>query len=236
MAKRKVASTKNVVKQGNAVDETLIDIVEVRDNATDFFTKNKNIILATIGGLILLIGGYWAYNNLYKAPKQQEAVAQMYQAQIQFEKDSFDLALNNPGGGYSGFLGIINKYGGTDAGNLANYYAGLCYLQTGKFNEAVKYLEAYKASGDVLTYTKYSALGDAYAELNKMDQAESNYKKATQGDDDLLTPMNLKKLGQFYESRNNPKAALAVYQEIKDKYPVSSEGRDIDKYLAKLGA
>jgi hypothetical protein len=52
----------------------------------------------------------------------------MMLAQQQFEKDSFQLALTNPGGGYSGFLDIIDSYSGTKTANLAKYYAGICYL------------------------------------------------------------------------------------------------------------
>ena len=41
----------------------------------------------------------------------------------------YNLALNGGEGKY-GFIDIIDNYGSTDAGNLANYYAGMAFLNT----------------------------------------------------------------------------------------------------------
>ena len=109
-------------------DETLVDIVEVRDQAQSFMDANQTYIFGGLVALVVLVGGFLAYKNFYKAPKQQEAVAQMYRAQQRFEQDSFALALTNPGGGFSGFLDIIDEYSGTPAANTAKYYAGVSYL------------------------------------------------------------------------------------------------------------
>ena len=90
-------------------DETIVDIVEVKDQAQSFIDENQNLVFGGLFAIVLVIGGLFAYNNFYKAPRQQEAVEQMLQAQVQFERDSFTNALTNPGGGYSGFLDIIDN-------------------------------------------------------------------------------------------------------------------------------
>lgn len=225
MAKRKQAEK----------DEVLIDVVDVRDSAQDFFEKNRIWILGGIGALVLIVGGWFAYNQFYKKPMQQEAVEQMFQAQVQFERDSFALALTNPGGGYSGFLDIIENYGGTPAANTAHYYAGVSYLRLGQYEAAISYLSDFNAKGDVMPIMKNGALGDAHSELNDLSKAMSFYQKAVSaGDNELLTPYYLKKVGMLNEKNGNPGEALSAYERIKAEYPTSPEARDIDKYIARV--
>jgi tetratricopeptide (TPR) repeat protein len=235
-----MAKKKQELKKG---DEVLIDVVEVREQAGDFFERNRLFILGGLGLLVLVAGGLFAYNQFYKIPKQKEAVEQMFQAQIQFERDSFQLALLNPGGGYLGFLDIIENYGGTPAANSAKYYAGVSYLHIGQqnanankeFEAAISYLEDFNASGDVLPIMKNGALGDAYSELQDFGKAMSAYKKAvSSGDNELLTPYYLKKVGMLNEKNGDAKAAQNAYEQIKNEYPNSPDARDIEKYIARV--
>ncbi len=215
--------------------DPIVDLSEVKEKASNFWETNQKLITGIVGGLVLVVGGWLAYNNFYKMPRQQKAVDQMFQAEIMFEKDSFNLALTNPGGGFSGFIDIINNYGGSPAANTAKYYAGVCYLNMGDFENAVKYLEDYSPTGTIVPAMKYSALGDAYAELNKMDDAEKNYKKAADATpNDVVTPYMLKKLGMFYEKQNKNDLALKAYQAVKDDYLRATEGRDIEKYIIRV--
>ncbi|HMO38956.1 MAG TPA: tetratricopeptide repeat protein [Saprospiraceae bacterium] len=227
MAKRKQVEKKS--------DEVLIDVVEVREGAQDFVDKNRNLILGGLGALVLIVGGWIAYTQFIIGPKQREATEQMFQAQVQFERDSFALALTNPGGGYSGFLDIIDGYKGTQAANLAKYYAGVSYLNLGQYQAAISYLKDFKAKGSVLPIMKNGVLGDAYAEENDLAQALSYYKKAVSaGDNELLTPYYLKKVAMLNERNGNLAEALKAYQRIKDEYPTAPDAFDIDKYITRV--
>ena len=218
-------------------DETLVDIVEVRDQAQSYLDNNQNIIFGALVALVLIVGGYLAYRNFYQQPRQDKAVDQMYRAQQQFERDSFALALSNPGGGYMGFLDVIDNFKGTDAANISRYYAGVSYLNLGKYEAAIDYLKQYKADGDITPIMKYGAMGDAYSEMQDFDNAMSFYKKAAGATaNDALTPYYLKKIGMLHEKNGDFAAAKEVYQEIKDKYSASSVGADIEKYIARVAA
>lgn len=218
-------------------DETLINIVEVRDQAQNFFDRNQKYILGIAGAFLLIVGGYWAYKNFYIEPRQKEAEEQMFQAEIQFERDSFALALTNPGGGYSGFLDIIDNYKGTKAANLANYYAGICYLNLGQYDAAVDYLKTYKAKDAVTPAMKFGALGDAYSEKNDLGQALDYYKKAVSAtNNEAVTPYYLKKLGMLQEKQGQYSDAKANYERIKREFPYSPIAVDIDKYIIRAGA
>lgn len=224
MAKRRKSS-----KQ----DETLVDIMDVKDQAQNFIDRNQRTIIGAAAVILLLVGAYFGYKHLIQAPKQAEAVQAMTQAQNQFEKDSFALALENPGVGAAGFLQIIDDYGSVPAGNLAKYYAGICYLQLGRYEDAIDYLNDYKAHTDITKTMKSGALGDAYSEQGKYDQALTAYKKAADvKQNDLLTPYYLKKYALLAHSQGQKDKALAAFKTIRDEYPTSNEGLEADKYIA----
>lgn len=224
-------------KQQEQDEDLLVDIGQVSHDASDFIDRNQTQIFGGLTLLVLLIGGYLAYQNFYVQPQQDAVVEQMAQAQFQFERDSFAVALTNPGAGFPGFLDIIDQYGGTDAGNLANYYAGVSYLNLGQFDAAVTYLNDFSASGKVMPTMKNGALGDAYAEKGDLGQALSYYQKAANAaDNDALTPYYLKKAGLLQEKQGNKADALKNYETIKSKYPLSADASDIDKYIIRAKA
>lgn len=217
-------------------DEKLLDLVEVQQNTKSFFEHHQQKIGIIGGGLLLAIFGFLAYYLLYQKPRQERAVEQMMLAQQQFEKDSFRLALTNPGGGYSGFLDIIETYGGTKTANLARYYAGVCYLHLGQFDAAIDLLKNYSAKDEATSITRFGTLGDAYSEKKDYAQAISYYKQAINaGKNELLTAYYIKKLGFLYMHQKDNANALTQFQALKKEYPLSPETSDIDKYIVKVG-
>jgi tetratricopeptide (TPR) repeat protein len=223
-------------QQPKKADETLVDIVEVRDQAQDFMTKYQNYIFGALVVVVVAVGVV-LFLRYRSEQRNQEAIEQMFQAQNQFEQDSFALALTDPGGGYDGFLAIMDNYGGTKAANLAHYYTGIAYLHLGKYEAAIDYLKDFKPRGEVLPIMKFGALGDAYAELNDLDQAMDYYQKAVKaGELEPLVAYYLKKIGLLHEHNGNMEEARKAYERIKKEYPTSPEGRDIEKYLARVAA
>ena len=215
-------------------DDTLVDIVEVKDQAQDFFEKNQKLVIGALVGLVLLLGGFLAYKYAYQEPREKAVMEAIQKAQYQFQQDSFALALANPGDGFEGFLDIIDNYSGTKAANLAQYYAGVSYLNLGNYDVAIDYLKKYSANDDITPITKNGALGDAYAELGDMDNAKSSYKKAVSSDNDFLTPYYLNKLGVIYLNENNSAEAKSVFERIENDYPQAAEARDAKKYIPML--
>lgn len=224
-------------RKSKKTDETLVDIVQVKEKAEDFFERNQIAVLSVLGAIVLIVGGLFVYQNLYKNPRNEKAMAQMFQAQFQFERDSFALALDNPGGGYDGFLDVIDKYSGTKAANLANYYAGICYLHLGRYEAAIEFLRDFKADGEISPIMKHGALGDAYSELEDWQNTLTQYQKATEvADNDYVTPYYLKKLGLLYEHQGDHAKALKAFERIKKEYPNTTASQDIDKYIARAKA
>jgi len=202
-----------------------------------YWSKYGKLAGYIIGAIVVLIVGYLGYKNFMQEPNEKKAMEAMYHAEEYYRMDSVKLALNGDNIN-AGFAKIVSKYGGTKAANLAAFYAGSCYLKLGDYSNAVKYLKDFSTSDQLLQARAYGLLGDAYSEQNKKEDAVDEYKKAGSlfEKDDVLSPEYLYRAGYLYESMGKNKEAIEMYQAIKDKYPKSQRGGDIDKYLARLGA
>jgi len=204
--------------------------------AQKYWASYSNQIVYALAVIVLLVAGYLGYKYMIQEPNEKKASESMFQAEAYYRMDSAKLALNGDNIN-AGFLKIISKYSGTKAANLASFYAGSCYMKTGDFNNAVKYLKDFSTPALQVQARAYGLLGDAYAELNKKEDAVDQYKKAGTvfPKDDLLSPEYLFRAGYLYESMGKTKEAVEMYQQIKDKYPSTQRGYDIDRYLARLG-
>jgi tetratricopeptide (TPR) repeat protein len=202
-------------------------------NVWDRYGKQASYVLLAI---VVIVAGFFAWRNLVSEPNEKKATEAMFRAEQYYRLDSARLALNGDNIN-AGFLKVIARYGGTKAANLASFYAGSCYLKLGDYNNAVKYLKDFSTPVQQLQERDYGLLGDAYSELNRKEEAAEQYKKAGTyfEKDELLSPEYLFRSGYLYESMGKTQDAVAMYRLIKDKYPTSQRGADIDKYLARLG-
>ena len=209
-----------------------------------FIENNMKVIIAAVAVVILLIVGIFAYNKWVAGPRQDKASTAIATAQDYFVQQDWEKALNGDKNA-PGFLKIISDYSGTDAANLANLYAGLCYAKLDKWTEAEKFLDAYSTSDDTMVSpAAVAALGDAYANNKQPGKAVDAFKKAAKMADsqspvDLnmsLSATYLLKAGIILESEGKADEALKLYQDIKAKYVNSGvvQTKEIDKYIEKL--
>lgn len=216
--------------------EVIVDVQEVYSRTEHFIENNKKTLSIVMGGIIVAIGLYFAYTKMYIAPMEIEAQSSMFMAEKYFEKDSLDKAINGDGIN-DGFIDIIDTYGGTKTANLAHYYLGLSYLKTGKFQEAIDELESFSSNDIMISSIAIGAIGDAHLELGNVDEALKFYEKAAaNNENELTTPMYLFKAGIVYEEKGDYTKAFERYTTIKNDYLESSEGRTIEKYLARAEA
>ncbi len=204
----------------------------------EFVDKNRKILTYLAGGVMLIIAGILAFKFAYLGPLEAEGRTAIFSAQRHFEADSFNLALNGDGNpNHIGFADAASEYSMTKTGNLANYYAGISYLQQGKYQEAIDHLEDFKTDSKILKPMALGAIGDAYSQLKDYEAAAKYYMQAAKNNDNEFTaPRFYKKAGLVYEQLNQPREALSAYQQIKDKYKNTVMGADIEKYVARASA
>jgi tetratricopeptide (TPR) repeat protein len=217
----------------NTLDETA-------NKTEEFISNNQNTILSVLGGIALIVVGYLLYSKFVSGPAQDEAASDMYQAQKYFQQavdapqanDSlYKLSLNG-GEGKQGFVDIAKNHSGTDAGNIANYYAGMAFLNTKQFQKAIDYLSEYSSDDAYTNALALGAIGDAKSELNKSEEALEYYVKAAESNaNELTTPRFLLKAGQLSFTLGKKADALKYFTEIKEKYEDTPEAQNIDALI-----
>jgi tetratricopeptide (TPR) repeat protein len=213
--------------------QTISNVEETLTRTEHFLEENYKTLLIGLGVIVLLVAIFWL-GKLYLGKKNDEAQSQMYQAERYFEMDSLNLALNGDGN-YLGFLDIIKDYKLTNAGNLAKYQAGICYLHLGNYQEAINLLNKYSKKDKVLGSLAIGATGDAYVEMGNLEKGVAKYLEAAEfGLNSFNTPLFLMKAAELYELSGKYSDALKVYERIESDYPESTEGTSIEKYIARV--
>ena len=206
------------------LDNTLIESSHKVESFYSAYKKQINLSLLVV---IIAVAGYVGFNKLYLEPLEKEAQAALFPGQALFEKDSIDAAL-------ASFEAVANDYGLTKAGNLSHYYAGVCYMRKGEYQNAIDQLDKFSTKNELVSPLAIGLKGDAYVELNDLSKGASLYMKAANSSKNKLTaPIFLKKAGLAYEELKEFKDAAAAYEKIKKEYSDATEAQDIDKYIAR---
>lgn len=215
-------------QQGAPVEETL-------SKNEAFFLKYQKQIICAVVACVVIAAGCILYDTYVAKPNAVKGNTALAKGQEYFANEQFEKALNGDSTGFAGFAKLASELGG-DASNLANLYAGLCYANLDKWQEAVNYLEKFDQKNDqMISPATLGALGNAYANVNQLDKAVSTLKKAAElADNNSLSPTFLIQAGEILESQNKKEEALKCYQTIKDKYLNSMQYQSIDAYIERV--
>ena len=214
-----------------------LNVEDALTQSEAFLIKYKNAIIGSVVAVIIIVAGFIMYKNLYAEPREEKAQAALFKGQEYFEQAAFEQALNGDSIGYTGFLKVADDYSGTKAANLAKAYAGICYAQLGKYEEAVKMLDSFNGKDQMVAPAILGAAGNCYAQLGQLDKAASTLLSAAdKADNNTLSPIFLIQAGEILVKQGKYDDAVNAYTKIKDKYFQSYQAMDIDKYIeqAKL--
>jgi tetratricopeptide (TPR) repeat protein len=222
MAKKKTKTEENI----QAVEEAL-------GKTEQFIEDNQKPILWVIGLIVVIVMAYFGFERFYLVPKEKSAQEEVFKAEMYFEQDSLDLALNGDAE-YPGFLDIIDNYKFTKTAELAHYYAGIIYMKKGDYETAIDYLENFDPDDEIIEPMALGAIGDCYMQLNNPEAAVKYYLEAAEEtENEFTSPLFLMKAGWTYETLKDYANAIKVYKRIKEDFPKSNEARDMDKYIAR---
>lgn len=223
-------------KETEQKEEVIIDVATSITKAEAFIEKNKKPISYVFIGVLALVAGYFGLTKLYLEPLENEAQLELYKAQENLDRDSLHLALNGDGVSM-GFLEIAKEYSWTKAGNLARYYAGVCYLQMGEFEEAIRQMDKFSTRDPVFKVLANGVIADAFLELNQPNEALEYYNKAVNAsDNEFVVPFYLKKAGMLAEEQGKLKDARKYFERLKKEFPKSQHSLDAEKFLARIEA
>lgn len=238
--KTKIEKQQNIEEESTTA-EVFNTLDEGASKTEAFVEKNQKYIFVIIGVVAAFVLGSIGYREFIAGPKQTTAMNDMFQAQKYFDqatagvkKDSlYNLALNG-GEGKFGMLDIISEYSGTDAANLASYYAGTSYLRLKDYKNAVEHLSNFKSEDEVLAPLAKGNIGDAFVQLGQKDDALGYYEEAAKmRNNDFTTPMYLYKAGNIALDLGDASKALTYFEKIKSDYSKSTQASNIDVFIGK---
>ena len=199
-------------------------------SAQQFYNENKKTIWTVFAAIVVVGLGILGYYKFIWQPRVAEAMAQCYPCELNFQQENWELALDGDDNTL-GFAGVIEEYG-AKAGNAAYLYAGICALRLERWDDAVDYLKKYDGKEPIMTARALGCLGDAYVGLGDYDAAVAAFKKAVAVADNDFAAAYLLKEGLALRELGKGAEALKCFEALKDKYPMSIEAYDIDKYIA----
>ena len=227
--------------------QNALDVNDKIAQSEAFISKYKKQLIIGIVAVVVIVGGTFAYIYGYAKPREEKAQELLGNVMQKFVmKQDFENALKGDAQ-TPGLTKIAETYGSTDAGNVANYEAGICYFQMGKIKEAIASLEKFSTKGDnTISAQAVAALANCYAADKQLDKAVETFKKAAKATDvPALCAEYLFQAGVLLESQKKNNEALEIYQQIKADYPTAplcsrqQQGNVvmdamIDKYIDKL--
>ena len=217
----------------NKTEDQFIQVEEALSKTEQYIENNQKSLITIVGAIVGIIVLFIAYQNFYIEPMEKEAQIEMYMAELYFQKDSFNLALNGDGQ-YAGFLDVADEYSSTNVGQLANYYAGLCYLHTADYDNAIEYFDDFSSDDIILSSLAKGCTGDAYMELGDTDNAMDSYENAIENSaNEFTAPRFMMKLAMIHETNGDYTDALEIYNSIKTDYKGAREANGIDKYISR---
>lgn len=205
------------------------NVEQTVSKSDEFYNKHKKtiwtvVICVVVVGLAVLAYSKWVY-----APSVAEAQEAAFPAEAAYAGGEYQLALEGDGT-FLGFADLVDQYG-SKAGKSVYLYAGSCEAQLGNWEEALSYLKKYKGGDRILEGRALALEGDCYSALEDYDAALKSYRKAADKSENVFSAAYLVKAGEVCLHTGDKAQALSFFEEVKDKYPQSIEGYDIDKYI-----
>ena len=225
-----------MAKKKDKTEEQFAAVEKTLTRSEQWVENNQKILSIVVFSIVGIIALFLAFDKFYVEPKNEEAQEELFKSVNFSEEDSFNLALYGVNGEY-GLLDIIDIYSSSPAGNLANYYAGISFLNIGDNESAVDYLSAFSSDDEVVSSIAIGSMGDAYMNMGEFDDAINFWTKAAFNSENNFTkPLYLKRAAIALEEKGDIDRAIEYYDIIKRNYSNSEEARDIEKFIfrAKL--
>ena len=210
------------------------EMVQEVSSSERFLVKNQKTIMSVVVAIIAVIALILAVKQFYFEPREVKAQEALFQSVLAFEQESFDLALEG-NEEFDGLLTVIDNYGSTKAGNIANVYAGLAYYEIGEYENAKTYLSKFNANDVLLAPAVTAAIGNALVNMDSTADAVKYFEKAAKlANNEVFSPIYLFKAANVYEKLGDKAAALKIYEQIKKEYPTSQQAATIDSYIERV--
>jgi tetratricopeptide (TPR) repeat protein len=189
--------------------------------------KQTKVITYAVGGLLVLILGYFAYRQFIWKPANEKSKDSFWVGLNYAAKDSTDLAIEE-------LEPVVKKYGGKIGGENAQFILARQYMAKGEFKKALDLLEDVDANDTYVSAMVVGLQGDCHSEMKDYEKAFKLYLEAAGiNENEMTSPMYLFKAGLCAEKNKNFEQATECYTKIRDDYSGFGNQKAIEKYIAR---
>lgn len=200
-----------------------------------YVKNNTNVIIGAVVGVIVLIGAIVGY-SIYSDKQETTAQAFLGYAEQSFVRADYETALNGDNSTLGvGLKAIISNYSGTNAANMARYYAAISELEMGNRDAALAYMNKFKAPKGILGVNALNFHGVLLDNSGKYKEAANTFKKAANWDrNDSTTPQNLLMAANSAVRAGDYRMASDLVNEIINSFENSPSVTDARKLQGTL--
>lgn len=245
MAEETVNTTvENVEDAPSTAINSKINKSSILDKISDFITLRGKIIGAVVGGIVLIIVGWYGYQKWIVEPENVRTAESLYQTEAHIVDDqNWTMAIKGDTvmGAYPGLEAQAKNFEGYAGGRIAYYDLGVAYLNSGN---AAKALEAFKNvdfEDENLATITLGAMGDASVNLGQYEDAINFYTEAynRRPKNEMTAPLYMLKLANVYEVKggaDNYEKAEELYKNLIANFPASPLKKEAEKNLVFVEA
>jgi TolA-binding protein len=189
-----------------------------------FFSTHRNLLVGILAGAVVLIGGAIGL-DFYRKSTEEKASRLMSFAEMSFNKGDYEKALKGDEENFTlGFEAIASKYGSTNAGNLALYYAAICEYNLGNAETALSFMKSFDIPDGIMGLAALGFYGNLLLDTGSFEDAAKTFEKAASWvKSETTTPYYLAKSAQAWLDAGKTDKAKAIANKIIDNYPSASE-------------
>jgi len=206
-------------KVGKETVEFFEDLDKRALNSERFIERYAKQLSVGLIVILLAILGYFGYEQFVVEPKNEEATMKFLVAQRNLARGNDSLALGGKSAINPGFLGVYEEYSNTKIGKLSAYNAAVIEFKNENYQKAFDLMSGFSSPNKVFMALKYGFMGDCLANLDKGDEAISNFAKAVKvSNDDYTSYFFARKAGLLAISLKKNAEAKKYFSLIDEKY------------------
>ena len=196
--------------------------------------NNRTAVYGGLVGIGVILAAIFLF-SYFQSTRNLKALEQMSEAVSRYESGDYTTAIDGDML-FSGLVEVAEKFGSTKAGNLARFYAADALFRTGDLERSLAFFEAFDKDDDYIGASAYAGEAAIHETNGNFNEAGALYlRAATVFESEVTSPDYLVKAARSYEAAGDVSSARNVYDQLREEYPVSREGLNVEFYLARIG-
>ena len=195
---------------------------------------NRTVVYGGLVVIVIALAAIFGFSYM-QSSRNTEALEQMTEAVRRYESGNYATAIDGDIF-FTGLVEVAEKFGSTKAGSLARFYSADALFRTGDLERSLTFFRAFDKDGDYIGASAYAGEAAINETNGNFDEAGELYlRAATIFESNVTSPNYLLKAARSYEIAGDVSSARQVYEKLREDYPVSREGQNVDFYLARIG-